>query len=74
VTASALPAPGAATDARPDPNLRPIAKGSWALYDLANTIWSYAVFSRAIGLYLVAELGSGAGNLWLFIAVATAER
>jgi MFS transporter, UMF1 family len=70
VTASTLPAPGTAAEARPDPNLRPIAKGSWALYDLANTIWSYAVFSRAIGLYLVAELGSGAGNLWLFIAVA----
>jgi UMF1 family MFS transporter len=51
-------------------NHRRVARGSWALYDLANTIWSYAVFSRAIGLYLVAELGSGEGNLWLQIAVA----
>jgi len=72
---SAQPVP-ATPDAPPvaddlDPrNLRPIARGSWALYDLANTIWSYAVFSRAIGLYLVDELGGGDGNLWLFIAVS----
>jgi UMF1 family MFS transporter len=64
-----MPPPPALVDADPR-NLRPIAKGSWAVYDLANTIWSYAVFSRAIGLYLVAELGSGDGNLWLQIAVA----
>ena len=25
---------------------------SWTLYDLANTIWSYGIFSYAIGLYL----------------------
>jgi UMF1 family MFS transporter len=62
---SAAPVP--AVDPR---NLRPIAKGSWAVYDLANTIWSYAVFSRAIGLFLVAKLGSGDGNLWLQVAVA----
>ncbi|MEY2731518.1 MAG: hypothetical protein RLZZ588_243, partial [Chloroflexota bacterium] len=24
---------------------------SWTLYDLANTIWSYGIFSYAIGLY-----------------------
>lgn len=70
MTASTDPQPSPFADARRDRNLRPIARGSWALYDLANTIWSYAVFSRAIGLYLVAELGSGAGNLWLFIAVS----
>ena len=51
-------------------NLRKRAIGAWAVYDLANTIWSYAVFSRAIGIYLVEALGSGAGNLWLQIAIA----
>ncbi len=69
---SAQPIP-ATRDRTPtiDPrNLRPIARGSWALYDLANTIWSYAVFSRAIGLFLVDKLGSGNGNLWLQISVA----
>ena len=47
------------------------ARASWALYDLADTIWSYAVFSRAIGLFLVDKLGDGPGNLWLQVAVAS---
>ena len=40
---------------------------SWTLYDLANTIWSYGIFSYAIGLYLTSEgvLGESDGNLWL---------
>lgn len=50
-------------------NHRRLAVGSWATYDLANTIWSYAVFSRAIGLYLVGRLGDQAGNSWLLAAV-----
>jgi MFS transporter, UMF1 family len=50
-------------------NHRRVAVGSWATYDLANTIWSYAVFSRAIGLYLVGRLGDQAGNSWLLAAV-----
>jgi MFS transporter, UMF1 family len=50
-------------------NHRRVAVGSWATYDLANTIWSYAVFSRAIGLYLVGRLGDQAGNSWLLGAV-----
>lgn len=59
--------------AAPDPrNLRRIAVGSWALYDLANTIWSYGIFSYAIGLYLIQDnvLGESAGNLWLQVAIA----
>lgn len=52
-------------------NHRHAARASWALYDLADTIWSYAVFSRAIGLFLVAKLGDGQGNLWLQVAVAS---
>jgi MFS transporter, UMF1 family len=71
MSAATVPAPSVSALVNIDPrNLRPVAKGSWALYDLANTIWSYAVFSRAIGLYLVDKLGSGDGNLWLQIAVA----
>lgn len=53
-----------------DPNLRKVAVGSWALYDLANTVWSYAVFSRAIGLYLVDRLGDQNGNALLTLAIA----
>jgi UMF1 family MFS transporter len=51
-------------------NHRPVARASWALYDLADTIWSYAVFSRAISLFLVEKLGDGGGNLWLGLSVA----
>ena len=32
---------------------------SWTLYDLANTIWSYGIFSYAIGLYLTSDQGLG---------------
>ena len=35
---------------------------SWTLYDLANTIWSYGIFSYAIGLYLTSEQGLGEIN------------
>ncbi len=42
---------------------------SWALYDFANTIFSFAVVSGAIGLYLVDEFGERDGNLLLSIAV-----
>jgi UMF1 family MFS transporter len=55
---------------RRDPNLRRVAVGSWALFDLANTIWSYAVFSRAIGIYLTAKVGDQSGNALLTLAVA----
>ena len=45
---------------------------SWTLYDLANTIWSYGIFSYAIGLYLTSDaaLGESDGNLWLQISIA----
>jgi UMF1 family MFS transporter len=44
---------------------------SWALYDFANTIFSFAVVSGAIGLYLVNDnqFGERDGNLLLSIAV-----
>lgn len=51
-------------------NHRPIARAGWALYDFADTIWSYAIFSRAISLFLVEKLGDSEGNLWLGLSVA----
>jgi UMF1 family MFS transporter len=43
---------------------------AWALYDLANTIYSYAIVSYAIGLWTVDRLGPGDGQLWVGIASA----
>ncbi len=45
---------------------------SWALYDFANTIFSFAVVSGAIGLWLVADsrFGERDGNALLSIAIA----
>lgn len=51
-------------------NHRPVARAGWALYDFADTIWSYAIFSRAISLFLVDKLGDSQGNLWLGLSVA----
>jgi UMF1 family MFS transporter len=45
---------------------------AWALYDFANTIFSFAVISNAIGLLLTRGLGDSQGNLWLGIASAAA--
>src|SRR3954468_11959295 len=44
---------------------------SWALYDFANTIFSFAVVSSAIGLWLVApeRFGERDGNFILSVAV-----
>jgi MFS transporter, UMF1 family len=45
--------------------------GSWALYDFANTIFSFAVVSSAIGSWLVsdARFGERDGNFILSVAV-----
>lgn len=43
---------------------------AWALYDFANTIYSYAVVSYAMGLWTVDRLGAGDGQLWFGIANA----
>src|SRR5215213_11272706 len=45
--------------------------GAWALYDFANTIFSFAVVSGAMGLWLVADhrLGQRDGNFALSVAV-----
>ena len=39
------------------PSGRAIVPASWALYDFANTIFSFAVVSGAIGLYLIDRFG-----------------
>ena len=49
----ASPPPGARGLAALTPSGRAIVPASWALYDFANTIFSFAVVSGAIGLYLV---------------------
>jgi UMF1 family MFS transporter len=43
---------------------------SWALYDLANTIYSYAIVSYAIGLWAVDRLGPADGQFWVLTAGA----
>jgi UMF1 family MFS transporter len=54
------------------PSGRAVVPIGWALYDFANTIFSYAVVSYAIGLWLVddARFGEGSGNLAFSIAIA----
>jgi UMF1 family MFS transporter len=53
------------------PSGRAIVPASWALYDFANTIFSFAVVSGAIGLYLVkdTQFGERDGNAVLSIAI-----
>jgi UMF1 family MFS transporter len=55
-----------------DPNLRRRAQGAWTLYDFANTIFSFAIVSGAIGLWLTDDthFGPATGQLWLSVAVA----
>ncbi len=57
--------------ARLTPSGRAIVPLSWALYDFANTIFSFAVVSGAIGLYLVNDdvFGERDGNALLSIAI-----
>jgi UMF1 family MFS transporter len=53
------------------PSGRAIVPASWALYDFANTIFSFAVVSNAIGLWLVddAHFGERDGNFLLSLAI-----
>ena len=54
------------------PSGRPIVPVAWALYDFANTIFSFAVVSGAIGLWLTdaGRFGERDGNVLLSVAVA----
>lgn len=64
--------PGTTAAAQPDPNLRRVAQGAWTLYDFANTIFSYAIVSTAIGLWLTSDerFGQGLGQLVQGLAIA----
>jgi UMF1 family MFS transporter len=67
------PAEPIATVPAPDArNQRKLAQGSWTLYDFANTIFSYAIVSTAIGLWLTSDsrFGQGLGQLVQGIAIA----
>jgi MFS transporter, UMF1 family len=72
--ASAAPSVGPANRARGlgalTPSGRAIVPASWALYDFANTIFSFAVVSGAIGLYLTEEFGRRDGGVLLAVSVA----
>ncbi len=54
------------------PSGRAVVPAAWALYDFANTIFSYAVVSVAIGLWLTDpdRFGAGPGQLMQGVAVA----
>jgi UMF1 family MFS transporter len=43
---------------------------AWALYDFANTVYSYAIVSYAMGLWTVDRLGPSDGQFWFGIANA----
>ena len=62
-----------ATGAR-DPNLRPVAQGAWALYDFANTIFSFAVVSGAIGLYLIDDRSSASATATSLLSIAVVDQ
>jgi UMF1 family MFS transporter len=52
------------------PSGRAVVPAAWALYDLANTIFSYAVVSYAMGLWTVERLGPADGQFWFGVAAA----
>ena len=43
---------------------------AWALYDFANTVYSYAIVSYAMGLWAVDRLGPADGQFWFGVANA----
>ena len=43
---------------------------AWSLYDFANTIYSYAIVSYAMGLWAVDRLGPADGQFWFGVANA----
>jgi UMF1 family MFS transporter len=43
---------------------------AWALYDFANTIFSFAIVSFAMSLWTIRALGEGPGTFWFTAAVS----
>ncbi len=72
MSAPSVPAAVPTAASARDPNLRPAAQASWVLYDFANTIFSFAIVSGAIGLWLTddARFGAASGQLVLSVAIA----
>jgi MFS transporter, UMF1 family len=72
--ASAAPSVGVPERARGlaglTPSGRAIVPAAWSLYDFANTIFSYAVVSGAIGLFLNDRFGPRDGAVFLSVSVA----
>ena len=52
------------------PSGRAIVPAAWSLYDFANTIFSFAVVSGAIGLFLNDRFGPRDGGVLLSVSVA----
>ena len=52
------------------PSGRASVPTAWALYDFANTIYSYAIVSYAMGLWAVDRMGAADGQFWFGIANA----
>ena len=52
------------------PSGRPGVVMAWALYDFANTIFSFAVVSFAMSLWSIRFLGEGPGILWFTVALS----
>ncbi len=52
------------------PSGRAGVPAAWALYDFANTIYSYAVVSYAMGLWTNDRLGPADGQFWFGVANA----
>ena len=52
------------------PTGRAVVPVAWALYDLANTIFTYAVVSYAMGQWTIDRLGRADGQFWFGIAAA----
>ncbi len=71
MAAPTVPAASTIATGPRDPNLRRVAQGAWTLYDFANTMFSFAVVSGAIGLYLIkdTQFGERDGNLVLSLAI-----
>jgi UMF1 family MFS transporter len=78
VTASAGPIDRAAAASRPGglagltPTGRARVPAGWSLYDFANTIFSYAIVSYAMGLWLVEDTQFGKANGPFAFSVAIA--
>jgi UMF1 family MFS transporter len=74
VVPSAAPSTGSATSAQGlaglTPSGRAIVPAAWSMYDFANTIFSFAVVSGAIGLYLNDRFGERDGGVLLAVSVA----